>query len=697
MYMCSTIFLHSELTGRMRMILSVKLRQMRGVVSAVTEEKKVTVYYLGRLDLRALNLFVRSFEDKYGRKKEEKRDDVDIATYRREAILSVGGFIAMNILRKVNPEFYGSILLFRRLFTLFIARRYIKNGVLGLIKDHQANADTLTATAVAASVLAGKPESSLTLLALSNGAEMMTEYAAEKARRQISGLLKLDQRDVWLVENGHERKVPVESLKKGNLIAVHLGEKICVDGTVVSGNAAVNQASITGESNPAIKQTKSPVYAGSVIEAGDLVIRVEKVGADTSLAQIIHLVEEAQTRRAPVQNFADKMANLLVPVSFIGAAIVYGATKDWQRVLNLLFIDFSCGLKLSTATAISAAIGLAARKGILIKGGNYIENLADIDTVVLDKTGTITMGVPQIDHIETVEGVDEKEMILLAASAELHSVHPLAVAVQKYVKGHGWQTPPHTTSETVVARGMRATVPDFEDYKGGDILVGSRRFMTEEGVQGMPATDDKTWGKNLLYIARDKEYMGFLVIQDPVRPGMKKTLNRMRRLGVDEVVMLTGDSKDVAAEVARDMDIDSYHAEILPEDKANYVMKMQKRGNVMMVGDGINDAPALAFADIGVSLGGNKTDIAAESAAITIRSEDPSKLYDALYIGKETMRAINQNFTATIVVNSAAMLLGALGKISPLWAAVIHNTATLAVVLNSVRILKPAHHLARRA
>ena len=696
MYMRNTIFLHSEIPSRMRPVLSVKLRQVRGIVSAVVEEKKVTVYYVGRLDLRALNLFIRAFEEKYGRKKEQKDDDMDVATYRREAIISVGGFIAMNILRKVNPEFYGSILLFRRLFTLYIARRYIKNGIMGLVRDHQANADTLTATAVAASVLAGKPESSLTLLALSNGAEMMTEYAAEKARRQISGLLKLDQRDVWLVENGHERKVPVESLKRGDLIAVHLGEKICVDGSVVSGNAAVNQASLTGESNPAIKQEKSPVYAGSV-EAGDLVIRVEKVGADTSLAQIIHLVEEAQTRRAPVQNFADKMANLLVPISFIGAAIVYGATKDWQRVLNLLFIDFSCGLKLSTATAISAAIGVAARKGILIKGGNYIENLADIDTVVLDKTGTITMGVPQIDHIETVEGVDDKEMILLAASAEMHSVHPLAVAVQKYVNAQGWKTPPHASSETVVARGMKATVPDFEGYEGGGILVGSRRFMTEEGVEGMPATDNKTWGKNLLYIARNGEYLGFLVIQDPVRPGMKKTLNRMRRLGIDEVVMLTGDSKDVAAEVARDMDIDSYHAEILPEDKANYVMKMQKRGNVMMVGDGINDAPALAFADIGVSLGGNKTDIAAESAAITIRSEDPSKLYDALYIGRETMRAINQNFTATIVVNSAAMLLGALGKISPLWAAVIHNTATLAVVLNSVRILKPARPTRRPA
>lgn len=694
MYMCTKLRLRAEIPARIRPLLGVRLRQLRGVAAASTDGRVVTLYYQRPFDPRSALPLLYSFEKTYGAKQEERKE-LDIASYKREAILSVGGFIAMNILRKTNPAFYDSILLFRRLFTLFIARRFIKNGVLGVVREHQANADTLTATAVVASVLAGKPESSLTLLALSNGAEMLTEYAAERARKQISGLLRLDQRDVWLIEQGREKKVPVESLKPGDHIAVHLGEKICVDGRVVSGNAAVNQASITGESNPAIKQKGSFVYAGSVIEAGGLVIHVEKVGNDTSLAQIIHLVEEAQTRRAPVQNFADKMANMLVPISFIGAAIVYGATKDWQRVLNLLFIDFSCGLKLSTATAISAAIGVAARKGILIKGGNYIENLADIDTIVLDKTGTITMGVPQVQQIQTAPGVDEKEMILLAASAEMHSVHPLAVAIQKYVKNHKWTTPPHDTSETIVARGMRAVVPDFETYKGGTILVGSRRFMNEEGVTGLPEAMGKTVGKSLLYVSRDGEFIGFMAIQDPVRPAMKKTLNQMRRLGIDEVVMLTGDSKEVAAEVARDMDIDSYHAEILPEDKANYVMKLQKRGNVMMVGDGINDAPALAFADIGVSLGGNKTDIAAESAAITIRSEDPSKLYDALVIGRKTMKIINQNFTATIVVNSAAMLLGALGRISPLWAAVIHNTATLAVVMNSVRILGPARAMKR--
>jgi cation-transporting P-type ATPase C len=462
---------------------------------------------------------------------------------------------------------------------------------------------------------------------------------------------------------------------------------ICIDGRVLAGSAAVNQSSITGESNPAMKQEKSLVYAGSVVEAGELVILVEKTGKDTSLAHIVHLVEEAQAQRAPVQNFADQMANLLVPVSLLGAFVVYGATRDWQRVLNLLFIDFSCGLKLSTATAISAAIAAAAKKGILVKGGNYIEALAEADTVVLDKTGTLTIGVPQISYIRTVDGVDEKETVLLAASAEMHSVHPLAVAIQKYVREQEWEVPQHKSSTTVVARGMKAVVPDFETYKGGSVLVGSRKFMEESKVRNLDDVEIGETAPNRIYVARDKKLLGVIGINDPIRPKMKKTLNQMRRYGIDEIVMLTGDSKEVAAQVAQDMDIDAYYAEVLPEDKANYVQKLKERGCIMMVGDGINDAPALAFANVGVSLGGQQTDIAAESSAVTIRSEDPEGLMTALTIGRRTMRLIRQNFMATIAVNSAAMLLGALGRINPLWAAIIHNTATLAVVLNSARIL----------
>ena len=681
--------LQAALNREERAKLATKIRRNRNIIAVTVDERKVHIWYKRQMTAYQLQEIKKMLIETVKRLQEAAITPSErLAEYRRDAVISLAGFAAMEVLKRTSPQLFVGSKILRSLLVLGIARKFIQNGVSGVVKDHQPNADTLTATAVIASVLAGKPESSLTLLALSNGAEMLTSYAAEKARTHISGLLSLDQRYVWLVEGEVERKVPVEQVKVGDTIAAHTGEKIVVDGRVLSGDAAVNQASITGESNPAMKHTDSPVYAGSVVEAGELVIKVEKVGKDTSLAHIVHLVEEAQNRKAPVQNFADKMANFLVPVSFIGAGIVYGATRDWQRVLNLLFIDFSCGLKLSTATAMSAAIGAAAKRGILVKGGNYIEALAETDTVVLDKTGTLTVGIPQIAFVKTAKDVEEKEMILLASSAEQHSVHPLAVAIQKYVEAQEWTSPQHTSSKTIVARGMQAKVPDFEGYKGGLIRVGSLKFLRENGIEDTEGLADGLAFKNLLYVARDKELIGVIGIEDPIRPKMKKTLNQMRRYGVDEIVMLTGDSKAVAAEVAHNMDIDSYHAEILPEDKSHYDNKLKQRGTVMMVGDGINDAPALAFSDVGVSLGGRQTDIAAESSAVTIHSEDPERLIETLQLGRRTMDLVHQNFMATILVNSSAMLLGALGKISPLWAAVIHNTATLAVVLNSCRILK---------
>lgn len=678
-------------------MLAAKIRRFRTVRAVTVTDKRVQIWYRGALPIREIQKLaiatVRRVQEAAVTPSER------LAEYRRDALFSLASFAGMEVLKRTSPQLFWSMKVVRSLLVLAIARKFIQNGVQGMVKEHRPNADTLTATAVIASVLAGKPESSLTLLAISNGAEMLTSYAAERARTQISDLLSLDQRYVWLVDGEVERKVPIEQVKAGDIIAAHTGEKIVIDGRVLRGDAAINQASITGESNPAMKHKGMPVYAGSVVEAGELIIAVEKVGKDTSLAHIVHLVEEAQTRKAPVQNFADQMANFLVPISFLGAAIVYGATRDWQRVLNLLFIDFSCGLKLSTATAISAAIGAAAKRGILVKGGNYIEALAETDTVVLDKTGTLTVGVPQIAFVKTAGGVTEKETVLLAASAELHSVHPLAVAIQKYVKEHDWQTPHHKSSKTIVARGMQAEVPDFDGFPGGVIRVGSKKFLRENGIADDAQLDAGLLGKNLLYVARDEKLIGVIGIEDPIRPKMKKTLNQMRRYGIDEIVMLTGDSKAVAQEVARSMDIDSYHAEILPEDKSSYVNKLKQRGTVMMVGDGINDAPALAFADVGVSLGGRQTDIAAESSAVTIHSEDPSRLMEALQLGRRTMDLVQQNFMATILVNSGAMLLGALGKINPLWAAVIHNTATLAVVLNSCRILRPQRksRLRRRA
>ncbi|TWH46164.1 cation-translocating P-type ATPase [Sporomusa sp. KB1] len=691
-----TFPLQTALSTRRQTLLEATIRQIPAVISAYAGDgRSLVIYYKGNLSLPEVNAKLQQvvFSSKTTAITQVRPTGEPpslFAEYRRDAILAGTGLMGLQLLRLAAPGMFTALYLARCAFVLFVARKFIASGVRSLVVERQPNADTLTTTAVMASILGGKPESSLTLLALSNFAEMLTTFTAERARKHISKLLRLDQQYVWKIEEGgHEVRVAVQSLKPGDRVGVHLGEKICVDGRVMVGVGAVDQSSITGEYIPAEKSEGDYVYAGTVLQNGFLEIIVEKIGDDTAVARIVHMVEEAQTRRAPVQNFADRMSNMLVPISFIAAGLVYGATKDWQRVLNMLFIDFSCGLKLSTATAISAAIGRAASRGVLVKGGNYVEALAGIDTVVLDKTGTITIGKPQVVTVKTAPGVRERELLLLAASAEYHSAHPLACAVLEYVESQGWEIPQHNSTETIVARGILAEVPDFEEICGGRILVGSRRFMEEYQIdcQFFGGESGAECGFNLIYVARGEALLGVLVVSDPIRPKMKKTINQLRRQGVDEVVMLTGDTEPVAKHVATALDIDAYHAEVLPEDKAALVNRFRRRSQVLMVGDGVNDAPALAFADVGVAMGGRRTDIAVESAAITINSEDPLVLSEVVMLGKKTMKIVQQNFTATIAVNMAAMLLGAIGRTNPMVSALIHNAATIGVVLNSARIL----------
>lgn len=691
-----TFPIRTALTDRKKSMLEASLRSIAAVVSAYADDNgKLSVYYNGQLPVEQVNALIYQLGcmPRLPVKCSQSTGDeqhLSLHEHRRATMIAGAGLVGLQILRLTAPGLFNTLFLARSAFVLLIARNFIASGVRSVLIDRQPNADTLTTTAVIASILSGKPESSLTLLTLSNFAETLTTYTAERARKHISHLLRLDEQFVWKIEeDGHEIRVAVASLKLGDRIGVHLGEKICVDGKVLSGAAAVDQSSITGEYIPVEKNPGDHVYAGTVLQNGFLEILVEKLGDDTAVARIVHMVEEAQIRRAPVQNFADRMSNMLVPISFIAAGLVYGATKDWQRVLNMLFIDFSCGLKLSTATAISAAIGRAASRGVLIKGGNYIESLAGIDTVALDKTGTITIGKPQVVSIKTAPGIDERELLLLAASAEFHSAHPLASAILEHVEGQGWTIPPHTDTETIIARGIRAEVPDFEDISGGCILVGSWRFMQENQVQssGFGTEAGSEHGYNLVYIARNSKLIGVLVVSDPIRPTWKKTINQLRRQGIDEVVMITGDTEQVAKHVAAALDIDAYHAEVMPEDKAALVTKLQRRSQVLMIGDGVNDAPALAFADVGVAMGGRRTDIAVESAAVTINSEDPLVLSEVVTLGKHTMKIVRQNFAATIAVNTAAMLLGAVGRTNPMISALIHNAATVGVVLNSARIL----------
>ncbi len=612
----------------------------------------------------------------------------DFRAHRRQALISMGFFVFFEVLKRASPTVFASTTLLRSAGVLLMSAELLKEGALGAIKERRPNADTLTASAVLASVIGGKPESSLTLLTLSNCAEMLTTMAAQKARSNIGKLVALDVREVWVIgRGGVERKTPIEEVKVGMTIAVHTGEKICVDGTVISGQAAVDQAAITGESKPASKKKGDRAWAGTVVSLGELTIKVEKVGDDTSLARIVHMVEDANSRRAPIQNYADSMAAALVPVSFLGAMIVYAATRDFQRVLNMLFIDFSCGLKLSTATAISAAISRAAKSGILVKGGSFIEEAASVETVVLDKTGTITEGRPAIVRIETPDDVKAETVLKLAASAEQHSTHPMAISILNEVKRRKLTVPRHKSTATVVARGIRAQLGRTAGFKGGEVLVGSEKFMKESGVELTLAPKQSSPTGSFIYVSGAGKLMGVLEIDDPVRPEFKRAINRLRYHGVDEIMMLTGDNKQVADAIADHLGLDGFEAEVMPEDKASYVAKAQHLGKVLMVGDGINDAPALAYADIGVAMGTGCTDTAMESADVTINSEDPLKLPEFIGIGRQTMGLVRQNFSITIAVNTVAMMLGALGMITPLWASVVHNASTLGVVLNSARVL----------
>jgi len=563
-----------------------------------------------------------------------------------------------------------------------------KSGLESLRVNHRPNADTLSATAILASLLAGRDVSALTIIWLADIAELLTAYTMERTRKAIREMLFVGEEYVWRIsEDGTEEKVPLAAVRVNDVIMVHTGEKISVDGHVESGEAAVDQASITGEFMPMRKVVNDPVFAGTVVKGGRITIRAEKVGDKTAVARIVHLVEEASHRKAAIQMYADKFSAQFIPLNFALAMLVFAITRDAARALNMLIIDYSCGVRLSTATALSAAICTAARNGILIKGGNYIEVLTEADTLILDKTGTLTEGRPRVTSIVPMTGAaDEREIIQFAAAAEETSSHPMGVAILEKVRRSGWGIPGHSETKVHVARGVETKV------NSNLIRVGSRRFMEESGIPMIRADHVVArlvrGGENIIYVARDQELVGVLGIQDGLRENMKKALNRLRQTGMDDIILLTGDVEQHAEIVATRMAMDQYRAEALPEDKAETVLQLQSKGvRVVMVGDGINDAPALAYADVGIAMGGTRTDIAMEAADITIAGDEPLMIPAVMRLANKTMTVVRENFAVAIGVNSLGLVLASIGVLPVFWSAVLHNACTVAVVLNSSRLL----------
>jgi cation-transporting P-type ATPase C len=590
--------------------------------------------------------------------------------------------------RAAPVTFVGRFLTIPALTAISLAWPIFRSGSSSLIKNGRPNADTLSSTAIAASLVSGRDSAALTIIALADLAELLTVYTMGRTRHAIRDMLSVGEAFVWRREaDGREAKVPVDHVRVGDHIVVKTGEKISVDGAVEEGEAAVDQASITGEFMPMHKRVGDPVFAGTVIKAGRLTISATKVGDETAVSRIVHLVEEAAHRKATIQAFADRFSAQLIPANFGLAGLVYAITRAPDRGLNMLIIDYSCGVRLSTATALSAAIATAARNGVLIKGSNYLEMLAEADTLVLDKTGTVTEGRPQVTSvIPRAAGVAERELVELAAAAEETSTHPLAIAFVDKARRKGWPIPRHGPTYVSVGRGVETTVA------GATVLVGSAPFMREKSVElsgaEEAASDLMRRGEQVVYVARGGGLIGLMGVQDTLREDMKKSLNRLRMLGMDDIVLLTGDVEQHAELVATRMAMDRYQAQVLPEGKSDVVLGLQQKGSrVVMVGDGINDAAALACADVGIAMGGMRTDIAMEAADIAVTSDDPLMIPAVIRLSQKTMGIVKQNFATAIGVNTLALVLASLGRIPVVWGAAIHNATTVLVVLNSLRLL----------
>jgi manganese/zinc-transporting P-type ATPase C len=581
--------------------------------------------------------------------------------------------------------------------TIFTGYPFLR-GALRSLRSGRAGTDALVSAATVASLILRENVVALTVLWLLNIGEYLQDLTLRRTRRAISELLRGSQDTAWvrLAEDpagqsdaGTEVQVPIDTLQIGDEVVVHDHVAIPVDGEVVDGEAVVNQSAITGENLPVSVGVGSHVHAGSVVVRGRLVVRAEAVGNQTTIGRIIARVEEAQHDRAPIQTVGENFSRRFVPTSFIVSAITLAITGDVRRAMTMLLIACPCAVGLATPTAISAAIGNGARRGILIKGGSHLEQAGRVDAIVFDKTGTLTVGRPVVTNIVAMHKDWQPEQVLAyAASSEIHSRHPLAEAVIRSTEERHISIPPHEECEVLVGLGMRTWAD------GRTLLLGSPSLLRAEKVKVPKKASEwvaklRSQAETPLLLAVDGTLVGLISLRDEVRPEAAAVLTKLRANGIRRIVMLTGDHPDIAEVVAGELGIDEWRAEVMPEDKLEVVRNLQAEGYVVgMVGDGINDAPALAAADIGIAMGLAGTDVAVETADVALANDDLHRLLDVRDLGARAVDVIRENYGMSIAVNAAGLLIGAGGALSPVLAAILHNASSVAVVTNSSRLIR---------
>ena len=582
---------------------------------------------------------------------------------------------------------------FRKIFyplPLRIALAYIKSikyilKALKSLAKGQLNVSVLDAVAITVSLIRGDFETASSVMFLLKIGEILEEWTHKKSVNDLANTMSLGIEKVWLKnKNDEEVLVSTNKVNVGDKIVLRTSNMIPLDGEVIDGGATVNQSAITGESVAVNKTVGSHVYAGTVVESGECIIKVTQINGQGKYDRIVKMIEDSEKLKSSLESKASNLADKLVPFSLFGTIFTYAITRNVTKALSILMVDYSCALKLTMPVAVLSAINECSNYNATVKGGKYLEALSKANVIVFDKTGTLTNAHPKVADIITFGNNDKAEMLRLAACLEEHFPHSVANAVVNEAKARGLDhDEQHSKVEYIVAHGISSLVGDEK------VVVGSYHFVFEDENCTVPQDEQDKFNTipneySHLYMAINRTLVAVICIEDPIKDNVKQTLDDLRANGIGKIVMMTGDSERTAKAVAEKLGIDEYHAEVMPEDKAMFIEKMQTDGNsVIMVGDGINDSPALSKADVGIAISSGAA-IAREIADITVSSDDLNSLVTLKKISNLLMARIRSNYRSIMSFNTALIVLGVVGIIPPTTSAFLHNASTLAFTLKSM-------------
>ena len=585
--------------------------------------------------------------------------------------------VSSYLLKQYHPQSASASFL-ALIAVLILGGPIVWNAAKGL-RELQTNVDELVSLAIVASVFIGEYQAAAVVAFIMVLGSLLEKFTSERARSAIHSLIKLNPDQATLLIDEEEIPVPIKDVKQGDLALIRPGERIPVDGLIIRGEAAVNQSSLTGESMPVDKKPGDQVYAGTVIYSGMLVVQVERAGEESTLGRLIQLVQDAESVKAPILRAADRYAKYFTPVIIALSILVFLFTRDINRAVTLLIVGCPCAFILAAPTAVTASLGNAAKHGVLIKGGAFLEELGRIDAVLFDKTGTLTTGEPVVAKIVPFAPHSENSLLALAASAEKYSEHPVARAILKAAQEAECMLREPESFRQIVGSGIEALVD------GKPVFVGA----VQEGDPDYDKVKNEDHSGTVLIVRQSEKALCYLAVSDQIRADVGVVIENLGKIGIKKIALLTGDGFAAASGISKQAGIEEFYTTLLPGQKLEYIRGLQQQNyKVAMVGDGINDAPSLAAADIGIAMGAMGTDVALDAADIALMNDELDKIPFSLRLGKTTLNTVNFNIAFAMVFNFLAIIGSGLGYLHPISGAVVHNIGSVFVVINSARLIR---------